>query len=45
MFNFVASVLLALAITAALGTQLVATAYRNTLLPACAGCELHSHVG
>ena len=43
MFNFFASILLALAITVALGTQLVTTAYRNNLLPACAGCEIRSH--
>jgi hypothetical protein len=43
MFNFVASILLALAITAALGTQLVTTANRNNLLPPCAGCEIDSH--
>ena len=46
MFNFIASFLLALAITAALGTQLVTTANRNNLLPPCAGCEINSrHVG
>jgi hypothetical protein len=43
MFNFIASILLALAITAALGTQLVQTADRNNLLPPCAGCEIDSH--
>lgn len=42
MFNFFASILLALAIVGALGTQLATTAYRNTLLPPCAGCEFHS---
>lgn len=43
MFNFFASIVLALAIIAALGTQLVTTAYRNTQLPACAGCEIRPH--
>jgi hypothetical protein len=45
MFNLVASILLALAITAALGTQLVTTADRKTQLPPCAGCEIDSHHG
>jgi hypothetical protein len=43
MFNLIASVFLALAITAALGTQLVTTADRNNQLPPCAGCEIDSH--
>lgn len=43
MFQFIAPILLALAITAALGTQLVTTADRNNLLPPCAGCEIDSH--
>jgi hypothetical protein len=42
MFNFFASILLALAIMGALGTQLVTTAYRNMQLPPCAGCEIQS---
>jgi len=42
MFNLIAPILLALAIMGALGTQLATTAYRNTLLPPCAGCEIHS---
>ena len=42
MFNFFAPIILALAIIAALGTQLVTTAYRNTQLPPCAGCEIQS---
>jgi hypothetical protein len=40
MFNFFASIVLALAIIAALGTQLVTTAYRNTLITHCADCQL-----
>jgi hypothetical protein len=43
MFNFFASILLALAIVAALGTQLATTAYRNTMLPKCADCQTISH--
>jgi hypothetical protein len=43
MFNFFASFILAVAIMAALGTQLATTAYRNTLLPRCAGCEVLTH--
>ncbi len=39
MFNFFASILLALAIVAALGTQLATAAYRNTMLPRCADCQ------
>jgi hypothetical protein len=39
MFNFFASMILALAIVAALGTQLATTAYRNTMLPQCADCQ------
>jgi hypothetical protein len=42
MFNFFAPIILALAIIGALGTQLVTTAYRNTQLPPCAGCEIQS---
>jgi hypothetical protein len=42
MFNFFASMILALAIVAALGTQLATTAYRNTMLPKCADCQTHS---
>jgi hypothetical protein len=42
MFNFFAPILLALAIIGALGTQLATTAYRNTQLPPCAGCEIQS---
>ena len=39
MFNFFASMILALAIVAALGTQLATTAYRSTMLPQCADCQ------
>ena len=42
MFNFFASILLAIAIMGALGTQLVTAAYRNTQLPPCARCEIQS---
>lgn len=40
MFNFFASILLALAIMGALGTQLATTAYRSTLITHCADCQL-----
>jgi hypothetical protein len=40
MFNFFASLILALAIMATLGTQLATTAYRNTQLPQCADCQV-----
>jgi hypothetical protein len=43
MFNFLAPIVLALAIIGALGTQLATTAYRNNQLPPCAGCEIHAH--
>ena len=42
MFNFFAPIVLALAIIGALGSQLVTTAYRNTQLPPCAGCEIQA---
>ena len=40
MFNFLASLFLALAVMGALGTQLATAAYRNTRLPQCAGCQV-----
>jgi arginine exporter protein ArgO len=40
MTNFITSILLALAIVAALGTQLVQTAQRNTQIPRCADCAM-----
>jgi hypothetical protein len=40
MFNFFASLFLALAIVGALGSQLATTAYRNTLIPRCADCQM-----
>jgi hypothetical protein len=43
MFNFFASVILALAICATLGSQLATTAYRNTQLPRCADCQTPAH--
>jgi hypothetical protein len=43
MFNLLAPIVLALAIIAALGTQLATTAYRNTMLPQCADCQTISH--
>jgi hypothetical protein len=43
MFNFLASFILALAIVAALGTQLATTAYRNMQLPQCADCQVNAH--
>jgi hypothetical protein len=42
MFNFFCSLFLALAIVAALGTQLATTAYRNKQLPQCADCQVNS---
>lgn len=40
MFNLIAPIVLALAMCATLGSQLASTAYRNTQLPRCAGCQL-----
>ena len=37
-FNLVAALVLALAIIAALGSQLATTAYRNTQMTRCADC-------
>jgi hypothetical protein len=43
MFNFFASLILALAICATLGSQLATTAYRNTQITHCADCQVPAH--
>ena len=43
MFNFFASVVLALAICATLGSQLATTAYRNNQITRCADCQTPAH--